>query len=136
MHHTKNSIFPPKFLCTISTISYLMHRQHETSCTSIWEKIWPLGGQLSLPTCFYYLMLFIWAGTFFPYAMKNEVNGEITINTTTLNPTQEETPDLIQRLEPDDAQQTLGIHIAPMGTGKFYLTMLNGGATASPNKED
>ena len=68
--------------------------------------------------------------------MKNEVNGEITINTTTLNPTQEETPDLIQRLEPDDAQQTLGIHIAPMGTGKFYLTMLNGGATASPNKAD
>jgi len=64
--------------------------------------LWTLGGQLSLPKCFYYLISFIWTGIFFHYAMKNEVISKIKINTSTLNPTQEETPDIIQRLEPDD----------------------------------
>ena len=84
-----------------------------------------VGGALNLKKCFYYLVEFIWSGTTWRYKANAEINApQVTVSPTTLDDSG--TPQPIAWLEANDAQRTLGSHIAPDGSSAKQLDVLLG----------
>jgi len=84
-----------------------------------------VGGSLNLKKCFYYLVDFVWTGTSWRYKTNLEIAvPPVTITPTTLDNTG--SPQPIAWLEANDAQRTLGSHIAPDGSGFRQLDILHG----------
>ena len=84
---------------------------------------WASGGKLNFDKCFWYLLHPMWNGKKYTLATKAELSGELDI----LNPN-DSFSTRIQRLDPHEAQRTLGVLFAPDGNNKQQIDNLRGKA--------
>ena len=89
------------------------------------EYFFTAGGALNVKKCFYYLVGFHWTGTNWRYCTNAEIDVDpIVITPTTLD--ESGVPQQVQWHEADDAQRTLGSFIAPDGSCRRQLDVLQG----------
>ena len=87
------------------------------------EYFFTAGGSLNIKKCFYYLVGFHWTGTGWRY----KTNSEIHIDNVVITPTtlaNDNTPQQVQWHEANEAQRSLGSHIAPDGSNNRQLEVL------------
>mmetsp|Transcript_10760 Transcript_10760/g.15532 ORF Transcript_10760/g.15532 Transcript_10760/m.15532 type:complete len:245 (+) Transcript_10760:607-1341(+) len=83
------------------------------------------GGTLNLKKCFYYLVNFVWTGTSWQYQQNQDMQIDpICITPTTL--ANDGIPHALDWLEANDAQRTLGSHLAPDGSIFRQMEVLQG----------
>jgi hypothetical protein len=70
------------------------------------------GGALAPEKCSWYLIHFIWKNGKWQYATVDQVPGDVTIRD------KDGVPQVIQRLNVDKAERTLGVRLAPSGSMK------------------
>jgi len=86
---------------------------------SLWEQgLCAMGGALVPKKSFWYLIDFKWQGSKWKYAKYAMEPGELLMK----DHTQQEKP--IRQLEADEAQQTLGIYLAPDGNNQTQIQIL------------
>ncbi len=92
---------------------------HMQKAVTLWEGLLrATGGALVPEKCFWYLVAFEHSNNKWKYLKCNQAPGNITILDTDRH------PNLVQRLEPYEAQRTLGVRLAPgsnMETELDYL---------------
>ena len=92
------------------------------------QQIQEVSVDLGWPTeptkMFLYIISFIWNGTRFRYTMEEDQPGQITLEPSCLDTKAPQEPQQITRLDPSNAQCTLGAYITLDGSGGKQLEVL------------
>jgi hypothetical protein len=89
------------------------------------EYFFTSGGALNIKKCFYYLVGFQWTDT----AWRYQFNREMGLDTISITPTtlrNDASPQTVRWYEANEAQRTLGSHIAPDGSNCRQLEVILG----------